>query len=81
MKSTDLLQLVDNLQQAGKINNLQQVCRISGCVYYVEWDLSWLVVRRATVYKQEGHTDVKFCQWSGNNSAVTADCASAHSTR
>ena len=31
MKSTDLLQLVDNLQQAGKIHNLQQVCGISGC--------------------------------------------------
>ena len=28
MKSTDLLQLVDNLQQAGKIHNLQQVCSV-----------------------------------------------------
>ena len=32
MKSTDLLQLVDNLQQVGKIHNLQQVCGVSGCV-------------------------------------------------
>ena len=32
MKSTDLLQLVDNLQQAGKVRNLQQVCGVSGCV-------------------------------------------------
>jgi hypothetical protein len=30
--STSLLQLVDNLQQAGKIRNLQQVCGVSGCV-------------------------------------------------
>ena len=29
---TGLLQLVDNLQQAGKIHNLKQVCGISGCV-------------------------------------------------
>ena len=28
MNSTDLLQLVDNLQQAGKIHNLQQVGKI-----------------------------------------------------
>ena len=33
MKSTDLLQLVDNLQQAGKVRNLQQVCGVSGCVF------------------------------------------------
>ena len=33
MKSTDLLQLVDNLKQAGKIHNLQQVWGVSGCVY------------------------------------------------
>jgi hypothetical protein len=32
MTSTSLLQLVDNLQQAGKIRNLQQVCGVSGCV-------------------------------------------------
>jgi hypothetical protein len=32
MMSTSLLQLVDNLQQAGKIRNLQQVCGVSGCV-------------------------------------------------
>ena len=32
MKLTSLLQLVDKLQQAGKIDNLQQVCGISGCV-------------------------------------------------
>jgi hypothetical protein len=31
MTSTKLLQLVDNLQQAGKIRNLQQVCGVSGC--------------------------------------------------
>ena len=31
MKSTDLLQLVDNLHQAGKIHNLQRVCGVSGC--------------------------------------------------
>ena len=29
MKPTDF---VDNLQQTGKINNLQQVCGVSGCV-------------------------------------------------
>ena len=32
MKSTGLLQLDDNLQQAGKVHNLQQVCGVSGCV-------------------------------------------------
>jgi hypothetical protein len=32
MTSTSLLQLVDNLQQVGKIRNLQQVCGVSGCV-------------------------------------------------
>jgi hypothetical protein len=35
MMSTSLLQLVDNLQQAGKIRNLQQVCGVSGCVVSV----------------------------------------------
>jgi hypothetical protein len=29
MTSTSLLQLVDNLQQAGKIRNLQQVCGVT----------------------------------------------------
>ena len=33
MKPTDLLQLDNNLHEAGKIHNLQQVCGISGCVY------------------------------------------------
>ena len=32
VSSTSLLQLVNNLQQAGKIRNLQQVCGVSGCV-------------------------------------------------
>ena len=32
MKSTGLLQLDDNLQQAGKVHNLQHVCGVSGCV-------------------------------------------------
>ena len=32
-KPTDLSRLVDNLPQAGKINNLRQACEISGCVY------------------------------------------------
>jgi hypothetical protein len=31
-KPTDLSRLVDNLPQAGKINNLRQTCEISGCV-------------------------------------------------
>ena len=34
MKSRDLLQLVDNLQQARKIHNLQHVCSICNCVGY-----------------------------------------------
>ena len=29
---TSLLQLFDKLQQAGKIDNLQQVCGVFGCV-------------------------------------------------
>ena len=32
MKLTSLLQFVDKLQQVGKINNLQQVCGVFGCV-------------------------------------------------
>jgi hypothetical protein len=32
MKLTSLLQLVDKLQQAGKFDNLQQVCGVFGCV-------------------------------------------------
>ena len=32
MKLTSLLQLVDKLQQAGKVDNLQQVFGVSGCV-------------------------------------------------
>ena len=32
MKLTSLLQLVERLQQVGKIDNLQQVCSIFGCV-------------------------------------------------
>ena len=31
MKLTSLLQLVNKLQQVGKIDNLQQVCGVSGC--------------------------------------------------
>ena len=34
MKLTSLLQLVDKLQQAGKIDNLQQVCDVFGCVMF-----------------------------------------------
>ena len=32
MKLTSLLQLVTELQQAGKIDNLQQTCGVFGCV-------------------------------------------------
>ena len=32
MKLTNLLQFVDKLQQACKIDNLQHVCGIFGCV-------------------------------------------------
>ena len=35
MRSTGLLQVVDNLQQAGKVRNLQQVCGVSGCVVLI----------------------------------------------
>ena len=34
MKLTSLLQLVDKLQKARKIDNLQRVCGISGCVSF-----------------------------------------------
>ena len=33
MKLTSLLQLVDKLQPAGKINHLQEVCGVFGCVF------------------------------------------------
>ena len=33
MKLTSLLQLVGKLQQAGKIDNLQQVCGVFDCVH------------------------------------------------
>ena len=47
--STSLLQLVDNLQQAGKIRNLQQVCGVSGCVYdrhyiYIKENFSYITI-------------------------------------
>ena len=32
MKFTSLLELVNKLQQAGKIDNLQQACGVFGCV-------------------------------------------------
>ena len=32
MKLTNVLELVDKLQQGGKIDNLQQVCGVFGCV-------------------------------------------------
>ena len=37
MKLTSLLQLVDNLQQAGKTDNLQQVCDVFGFELNKEW--------------------------------------------
>ena len=40
MKSADLVQLADNLQQAGKTHNLQQVCDVSCCakgLYIAGW--------------------------------------------
>ena len=33
MKFTSLLQLVNKLQQAGKIDNLQQACGVFGCLH------------------------------------------------
>ena len=36
MKLTSLLQLVDKVQQAGKIDNLQQVCGGFGCVGWLQ---------------------------------------------
>ena len=36
MKSTGLIQLVDNLHQADKIHNLHQVCEVFGCVDEME---------------------------------------------
>lgn len=36
MNLTDLLQLVDNSQRAGKIHNWQQACGVSGCVMVVD---------------------------------------------
>ena len=46
---TDLLQLdeiVDKLQQAGKIDNLQQVCGVFGCVIAVCWNITNIRCRR-----------------------------------
>ena len=34
--ATSLLQLVDKLQQASKIDNLQQVCGVFGCVRVIK---------------------------------------------
>ena len=69
MNSTDLLQLVDNLQQAGKIHNLQQVCVVSGCVVIDLWLLfcsgwqKWLLlvgqskltIRMQSIWKKWTH--------------------------
>ena len=38
-----LLQLVDILQQAGKIRNLRQVCGVSGCVLVMQCDVTCCV--------------------------------------
>ena len=46
MNSTDLLQLVDNLQQAGKIHNLQRVCGISCCVVGIRVPFRLLYIER-----------------------------------
>ena len=55
MKSTGLLQLDDNLQQAGKVHNLQQVCGVSGCVtdknLKTLWDWIDLFVKIFKKYK------------------------------
>ena len=39
MKLTSLLQLVNKLQQAGKIDNLQQACGVFGCVHVIANDV------------------------------------------
>ena len=35
IKLASLLPLVDRFQQVGKINNLEQICGVFGCVEYV----------------------------------------------
>ena len=39
MELTRFLEVVDKLQQAGKIDNLQQVCGVFGCVEGLHIDL------------------------------------------
>ena len=46
MKLTSLLQLVNKLQQAGKIDKLQRVCNVFGCVLvFKRKKLTWLFCR------------------------------------
>ena len=51
MNSTDLLQLVDNWQQAGKIHKLHQACDVCGCVVQ-------LVDHSASISKNAGSIPV-----------------------
>ena len=64
MKLTSLLQLVDKLQQACKIDNLQQVCGVLGCVckpfinVFSYLSDSW-VYDQAVLHKDQGEDIVR----------------------
>ena len=65
MKSTGLIQLVDNLHQAGKIHNLRQVCGVFGCVQEAQSWPSALGTRGGKNIFLSGTVDSKsknFCQ-------------------
>ena len=47
IKSTSLLELVDKLQQPGKIDNLQQVCGVFSCLMVDSF--RWLSVSNTNV--------------------------------
>ena len=75
MTSTSLLQLVDNLQQAqqaGKIRNLQQVCGVSGCVVKVK--LVVIVIRKIVYLWKLAFLDESRSRKRGSKAEVAYKC-------
>ena len=55
MKLTSLLQFVDNLKQAGEIDNLQQACGVFGCIFARIFDEIYERVELERRYMQSGN--------------------------
>ena len=69
MKLTSFLQLVDKLQRAGKIDNLEQVCAIFGCVEGLHIDLAPYPNQRVDTIKREMFSQKSVRRFVGDSSA------------